>query len=296
MDEILYQLYHYPLVTSLLFGFCVFLLVQSNLSRFLNQVQEKSKGRKEEALKYLKLTASDMDEAKLSRSMMILSLSFGVIFFFLCWPNFVFGLILGSVGAYLGWSLLPIYLKSQYDKRCTQFVLQMVDALTIMANGVKSGSSPMQAMQRLVENMANPISQEFRIVISQHQFGQSLEDALNDLAKRIPRPDVEMFVTAINILKETGGNMSETFQTIVVTIRERQKVEMKIEAMVQQRMLTGYILTSVPFLVGVILYFMFPNLMMPMFNQPMGLVLLGVVVVMTIIGGIWIKKIVTIKV
>ncbi|MFN8944332.1 MAG: type II secretion system F family protein, partial [Pseudobdellovibrionaceae bacterium] len=198
--------------------------------------------------------------------------------------------------AYLGWAIIPIFLKSQYEKRCDQFVIQMVDALTIMANGVKSGSSPLQSMQRLVENMSNPISKEFQIVISQHQFGQSLEDSLNDLAKRIPRPDVEMFVTAINILKETGGNMSETFQTIVVTIRERQKVEMKIEAMIRQRLLTGYILTSIPFLVGFILYVMFPNLMMPMFNQPMGLVLLGVVIVMTIIGGIWIKKIVTIKV
>lgn len=296
MDALSNYLYQYPILTSILFGLCVFVMLQANVGRFVNQVQEKSKGRKEDALKYIKLMSSTMTEEQLQKSMLSLSLALGFIFFFLCWPNFVVGLIFGIVGGYLGWSVIPILLKAQYEKRCDQFVLQMVDALTIMANGVKSGSSPMQAMQRLVENMANPISQEFQIVLSQHQFGQSLEDSLNDLAKRIPRPDVEMFVTAINILKETGGNMAETFQTIVLTIRERQKVEMKIEAMVQQRMLTGYILTSVPFLVGLILYVMFPNLMMPMFNQPMGLVLLGVVIIMTIIGGIWIKKIVTIKV
>ena len=296
MDQLARYFDQYPLITSLLFGLCVFLLFQSNVGKLLNKVQVNSKGRKDEALKYMKLMSSEMDENKLHKSMMSLSVAFGFIFFFLLWPNFVVGLGLGFVGAYLGWAIIPIFLKSQYEKRCDQFVIQMVDALTIMANGVKSGSSPLQSMQRLVENMSNPISKEFQIVISQHQFGQSLEDSLNDLAKRIPRPDVEMFVTAINILKETGGNMSETFQPIVVTIRERQKVEMKIEAMIRQRLLTGYILTSIPFLVGLILYVMFPNLMMPMFNQPMGLVLLGVVIVMTIIGGIWIKKIVTIKV
>ena len=80
-------------------------------------------------------------------------------------------------------------------------------------------------MKLVVDNMPNPISQEFELMLSQNALGVNLEEVLNDLAKRIPYPDVQMFVTSVNILKETGGNLAETFDTIVRTIRERIKVE-----------------------------------------------------------------------
>ena len=128
-----------------------------------------------------------------------------------------------------------------------------------MANGIKSGTNPQQAMQRVVEIMANPIKAEFSQVITQTQFGQSFEEALNDLGERIPRPDVQMFVTAINILKETGGNLSETFQTIVSTIRERQKLEKKISAMTAQGIMQGIIVSCIPFVMGIIFFLIDPN-------------------------------------
>jgi tight adherence protein B len=172
----------------------------------------------------------------------------------------------------------------------------MVDALTIMANGVKSGANPAQSMQRVVEIMANPISAEFSQVLTQTQFGQSFEEALNDLAVRIPRPDVQMFVVAINILKETGGNMSETFETIVTTIRERQKLEKKIAAMTAQGIMQGAIVTCIPFILLAVFYFLDPGHIEPMFSTTPGLLMLMGMVVLQIIGGVMIKKIVTIKV
>lgn len=189
-----------------------------------------------------------------------------------------------------------IIVKLLYERRCTAFTNQMVDGLTIMANGIKSGSTAAQAMSRVVEIMGNPMSQEFRIVLNQVQFGQSFEESLNDLGERIPRPDVQMFVTAINILKETGGNLAETFQTIVVVIRERQKVEKKIEAMTAQGLMQGLIVTMVPFVLAIVFYIIDPAFIMPMFTTTLGLFLCFVILTLQITGGIVIKKIVTIKV
>ena len=101
----------------------------------------------------------------------------------------------------------------------------MVDALSLMSNGLKSGLSIVQSLGLVTQEMPNPIRQEFNLILSENKLGVSLEDAFINLAKRIKSDDVEMFVTSVNILKETGGNLAETFDTIVITIRERIKVE-----------------------------------------------------------------------
>lgn len=236
------------------------------------------------------------DEKKVTKLLLLSSFGLGTIFFFLAWPNFTVGVFLGISAGIAGFQLPPIIFKNLYEKRCGQFTDQMVDGLTIMANGIKSGSNPQQSMQRVVEIMGNPISSEFAQVITQTQFGQSFEEALSDMAVRIPRPDVQMFVTAVNILKETGGNMAETFQTIVSTIRERQKLEKKISAMTAQGVMQGIIVTCIPFVLGAVFYAVDPKFIQPMFETTLGLVLLVVMLTLQVIGGMMIKKIVTIKV
>lgn len=279
-----------------LFGISVFFAIYMYADKFISAIQNKSVNKKTEILKHMKLLGMEADEKKVTRLMLLSSFGFGFLMFMLTWPNAAFGLFLGTSAGIAGFQLLPIVYKTLYERRCNQFVDQMVDALTIVGNGVKSGSNPQQAMQRVVEIMANPIKAEFSQVLTQTQFGQSFEEALSDLGERIPRPDVQMFVTAINILKETGGNMAETFQTIVSTIRERQKLEKKISAMTAQGIMQGIIVSCIPFVMGVIFYILDPAYILPMFNTTLGLILLVVMLGLQIVGGIVIKKVVTIKV
>lgn len=245
---------------------------------------------------HMKLLGMDVDEKKVVRILLLSSFGVGFLFFVIAWPNVIAGFFLGATFGIAGFQLVPIVYKTLYERRCTQFTDQMVDALTIMANGIKSGSNPQQSMSRVVEIMSNPVKSEFAQVMTQVQFGQSFEEALNDLGERIPRPDVQMFVTAINILKETGGNLAETFQTIVSTIRERQKLEKKISAMTAQGIMQGVIVSCIPFILGGVFFAVDPNYMKPMFNTTLGIILLVVMLGMQIIGGVVIRKIVTIKV
>jgi tight adherence protein B len=278
------------------FGLATFFAVYYYADAITNKLYIFSIGKKSDIMKHMKLMGMEVNERKINAMMLSLSLGLAFIPLLLFWPNLTVGAIVGVSFGILGFQLPPIIFHTLYEKRCNLFVDQMVDALTIMANGVKSGANPAQSMQRVVEIMANPISAEFSQVLTQTQFGQSFEEALNDLAVRIPRPDVQMFVVAINILKETGGNMSETFETIVTTIRERQKLEKKIAAMTAQGIMQGAIVTCIPFILLAVFYFLDPGHIEPMFSTTPGLLMLMGMVVLQIIGGVMIKKIVTIKV
>ena len=281
----------YPLIAILIFVF-----VYLNAERVLSFFHRHSLGQREEIIKHLDLMFVEVIRKKLTITLLLCSFGIGAIFCVLFWPNLWLCLLFGGTFTILGWIVPKVIVKALYEKRCNRFVDQMVDGMTIMSNGISSGLSVPQSMDRVVENLSNPISQEFNLALSQMRLGMSLEETLIDLAERIPRPDVQMFVTSVNILKETGGNLAETFQTITTTVRERQKVEKKIQALTAQGVTQGVIIALVPFVLMVTIFMFQPEYIMPMFNTTLGIIFLFVMLVFQIIGGIAIKKIVTIKV
>ncbi len=283
-------------VLILLVALCIFTISYLWIDRLFSFVNDQSLGQRDEILRYLELMFVEMDKNKLTRLLMLLSFGLGGLFFVFFWPNILAGLFFGFIFTLLGWNIPKQVVKYLYEKRCDWFTNQMVDAMTILSNGVRAGLSVTQSMDRVVKNLKNPISQEFRLVLSQNQLGQSIEDALTELGERIPRPDVQMFVTSVNILKETGGNMAETFQAITFTIRERQKVEKKIEALTAQGIFQGIIVSCIPFLLLAMSTAIDPEYTKPLFSTTLGWIVLAVVVILQIVGGFMIKKIVTIKV
>lgn len=279
-----------------LMGILTFIIFFYNVEKWIELLKKRSLGNLDHVVQRLDLMFVDINRTKVTYTMWALSFGLGLLFFLLFWPNFLVGIVFGCVFTILGWQIPKYIVDYLYEKRCSTFVDQMVDAMTIMANGVKSGLSAPQAMERVVENMQNPISQEFALALSQTRLGVSLEESLNSLGNRIPKADVQMFVVAVNILKETGGNMSETFATITETIRERQKVQKKIEALTAQGLMQGVILTLVPFVLLCVFFFLDPNFIRPLFNTSLGLVLLFVMLSLQVIGGLVIRKLVKIEV
>ena len=283
-------------IILLLFAGCVFTISYIWVNKIIAFINDKSLGQRDEIIRYLELMFVETDKEKLTKLLMLLSFGLGILAFIFFWPNVFGGLLFGSIFTLLGWNVPKHIVKYLYEKRCNRFTDQMVDGMTILANGVKAGLSVSQSMDRVVKNLGNPISQEFRLVLSQNQLGQSIEDALTELGERIPRPDVQMFVTSVNILKETGGNMAETFQTITFTIRERQKVEKKIEALTAQGVTQAIIVSCIPFALLAIFTAVDPGYVKPLFSTTLGLIAFFIVIVLQIVGGLSMKKAVTIKV
>ncbi len=212
------------------------------------------------------------------------------------WPSVGAGFCFGIMFELLFWRMPSRFINIMHKARTKRFVHQMVDGLSLMSNAMRSGLNVPQALQLCADELANPLSQEFILVLSQNKIGTTLEEALSNLAVRMPHDDIEMFTTSVNILKETGGNLAETFETIAYTIRERIKVESKISAMTAQGVMQGVIVVFMPFVLGAILYAIEPERIAPMFSTIPGWVLLTIMMSLQAIGGFTIWKIVQVKV
>lgn len=277
-------------------GVSVFTLSLLWADRVIAYLHLKSLGNRDEIQQKLNMMFIETSEQKLTYTMLLLSFGLGSIMFLLFWPSIITGLFFGSIMTVVGWQIPKWIVEMLYKKRCARIVTQMVDGLTIMSNGIRSGLSITQSMDRMVESLPNPISQEFELVLSKVRLGVSIEEALNDLSQRIPEPDIQMFVMSINILKETGGDLASTFTTITETIRERQKLHQKIDAMTAQGKMQGIIMASVPFILLAVFSAIDPNFIAPLFSTTFGRILLVIMLALQITGGIFIRKIVTIKV
>ncbi len=283
-------------IVIFLFGISVFTFSYLMSDKLLYKLHERSLGNREEVLRLLDMMFVETNRARVTLLMFLLSFGLGALVFLIFWPNLVVGIVIGFIVTLIGWSIPKNLMRSLWERRCNRFTDQMVDGLTIMSNGIKSGLSITQSMERVVMNMTGPIAQEYTLVLNKIRLGMSVEEALNEMGDRVPRQDVQMFVTAVNILKETGGNLSETFSTIVMTIRERQKVEKKIQAMTAQGLMQAVIITLVPFVLLIIFLVIDPNYVKPLFSTPLGWIALAIMLGLQVIGGVMMKKIVTIRV
>ncbi len=197
---------------------------------------------------------------------------------------------------YVGWRTPRTILRIMWNRRVAKFDEQMLDALTLMSNALKAGLSFIQSMDTVVKEMPNPISQEFGLVLRHQQLGGGVNESLESLEKRMGSEDVRIIVTAIMILRDTGGNLSETFDTIAYTIRERKKVKGKIAALTAQGIMQGIIIFCMPFVLGLILYVMDPVLISRLWQTVLGVILLCIMLLLQGIGGLIMKKVVTIEV
>ena len=198
----------------------------------------------------------------------------------------------GLLGYFLPRALV-MYLRY---KRLATIDDQLVDALLLMSNALKAGLSLQQAMELVVREMKPPISDEIGRVVKEIHLGMLTDDALRHLRQRVPLEDMRLAVDSILILRETGGNLSETFEVISKTIVERKKVQGKIKTLTAQGMAQGVLICMMP--PGLILLFslMDENYMKPMFNTPIGWAMLSVVFLLDAVGLYMMFKLVQVDV
>ncbi len=290
------SIFLHPLILSLIVGGFIFIACYLRFPKLIAFFKEKTFNSQKEVLEIVNKMMLKTKPEKVIALLWTLGLSIGFLFFLLCWPNLAFGLVLGLSGFLFSWIGVQHIMRSVWEKRSDQVVYDMVEGLTMMTNGVRVGLSITQAMERVMKNLPGPLGQEFQLVLNKTQLGMSIEEALSEMEKRIDRPDLTMLVTAINILKETGGNLAETLDVIVATLRDRQKVENKIKALTAQGSMQALIISVIPAVILGMMFFMNKQSAILMLTTPLGWVSLLVIVFLIFIGGFMMKKIVTIKV
>lgn len=228
-------------------------------------------------------------------SMIIASFLLG----FLAWAIGGQNIISALIGAVLGGMAPRIYMKRQQNKRITTFGNQLPDMLNLTVNGLRAGYSTLQALESVSKELPPPLSEEFNRVVKEMQLGIAMDDALNNMHRRIPSDDLDLIITAINVQREVGGNLAEILDMISYTIRERIKIKGEIKVLVSQVIYSGRFLALLPLILMGLLWFANREYLLTFFkpgNLLCGGIMLGIAAIMVASGYMAMNKLADIEV
>jgi len=220
----------------------------------------------------------------------------------------IFSLFCMSIGWYLAGFLgsmiclivtlvLPFSIMNRLAiKRRLRFTQQLPDGLHALSASLRSGANISRGLGQLAEWQPAPLSQEMGLVIAEHEFGSSLDDSLSSLHRRIPTQEVELMITAILLSKSVGGNISDTLETLALTLTEKLAVEGKVQSLTSTGRLQGWVAMAIPVFVGFFLVSLQPEIMNFFINDFRGYVTLCLVAAMMVAAYFSIRRIVNIDV
>jgi tight adherence protein B len=198
------------------------------------------------------------------------------------------GFLLGAV------PILHVYLKKQ--KRINRFDEQLPEALDMLARSLKAGHAFTGGLQMVGQEFPDPVGTEFSKTLDEINFGVAYEDAMKNLSSRVDSDDLKLFVISVIIQRTSGGNLAEILENISRLIRERFKLRGHVRTLCAEARLSAYVLVSLPFFVGLLLYFLNPTYIMLLFTDPIGHAMLVFAGIMMVLGIITMKNMVQIKV
>ncbi len=279
-------------------GLVVFIYTYLNSVKLFSWIDDQTFGTRDYILKKFEIMFIEVEPNKITIALLLMSFGSGILVFCILalLGNLPLATFLGIVFLIAGWKAPKPIVDYFENKRKKLYATQMVDALNLLGNGLRAGLTMPQAIGMVVDEMPAPVSQEFNLVLQQAKIGVPLDEALDNLKKRVYTEDNEMFVTSVNILRETGGNLAETFDTIVLVIRERVRLQLKIETYIASGKVQAYIIGAMPFAMIVMFGTGDPEYFPLLFGTIPGILCLIVICGMVGLGMWVIMKIIDIKV
>lgn len=279
-------------------GLMFFIYSYKNSLKLFDWIEDQTYGTRDYILQKCELLHIEIAPVRVTYILLFLSFGLGVLVFgiFALMGKLSTGIFLAFIVSIIGWKSPRPIINYLVEKRIKAYQGQMVDALNLLSNGLRAGLSVPQSLSLVVDELPPPVSQEFNQILQQTRIGVPLEEAFENLSKRVPTQDNEMFVSSVNILRETGGNLAEVFDTITDVIRERVRLSQKIDTYVAQGKFQGYTIFAMPFVMMGIFTASDPESMSRLFNTLAGNIILGFAIFLACLGLFFILKIVNIKV
>jgi tight adherence protein B len=195
-----------------------------------------------------------------------------------------------AVVAFVGFGVAPLlYIRRQLKVRHELLLKQLPAAFDLMARVLRSGNSVPQALQAIADSFEPPIAGEFAYCQEQQNLGLLPEVTYRDLARRTGVLEIKIFVMAMMIQRQTGGNLSEVLERLAALVRERVRLRNHVRTLTAEGRLQAIVLLVLP----PVMFFV-----MRLVNRPYADVLLehtsllmGMMVSMGL-GALWIRKII----
>jgi tight adherence protein B len=196
-----------------------------------------------------------------------------------------------------GAGALPfMVLRRKRTRRIEAFEGQFPDSLQFIARAMRAGHAFSVSLELLHKEFADPLGSEFRRVFEEQNLGLPLDVTLEKLAKRVPLMDVSFFVAAVLLQKRTGGNLAEILEKLGGLIRERFKLRGQIRTISAHGRLSSMVLTAIPTVVGILMYFVNPEHMNFFVEEEAGQWMAGLAIGFQALGYFIMRQIVKIEV
>jgi len=189
-----------------------------------------------------------------------------------------------------------MYVYFKRSQRFAAFEAKLPEALELMVRALRAGHGLISGIEMVANEMPDPIGVEFKKCFEEQNYGLELREALANLGERVPLHDVRIIITAIMIQRETGGNLAEVLEKVAYVIRERHRLKRQIRVHTAQGRLTGWILALLPVCLGALLFTVKPDFVALLWQNPTGLKMLYAAMIMTLLGGLIIRRIIRIRV
>lgn len=189
-----------------------------------------------------------------------------------------------------------LWLQRVASQRRVRFESQLPEALDFMTRALRSGFGLTVALGMVGDEFPAPIGVEFKQGFDQISIGMSFDDAMADMADRLQSSDLNFLVIALVIHRQTGGNLTELLTSLAHTVRERIKLKGKVRVLASEGRLSGLLIGALPFLLAAILSMVNPGYMSSLWLTPAGQTLVGAGLILMAVGGLWMWKIVQIRV
>jgi tight adherence protein B len=188
---------------------------------------------------------------------------------------------------------IPIFvLRIRGKRRAAAFEAQLPELLSVWASALRAGRSFAQALDTLVEEAADPARAEFRRAQHQVRLGVPVEQALDDMSKRLASESFELVVLTTDVQRRIGGNVAEIFDQVAETVRKRQQFASRVRALVAMGVLSARVLLGMPFVLAAILTLINHGYMAPLYTTSAGHVLIVIALVMMSIGALVLRRMV----
>jgi tight adherence protein B len=224
----------------------------------------------------------------------------------------IFTLLLICVGAALGnWWIAPglsgwlpglalgflpyLYLRQKRKRRSRRFTELLPEAIDLMSRGLRAGQALPATIETIAKECDDPLRAEFRRAADEQSFGLPFREAMLNLSRRMPVPDLQFLVTAILVQKETGGNLAHILDKTSHVLRERVRAVGQMRIRTAQGRVTGGILIGLPFAIFFAMNFVNPGYGKVLFDNSTGQLFVTIAAVAMAVGIFAIRRIVNIR-
>jgi tight adherence protein B len=197
----------------------------------------------------------------------------------------------GVLAAGVTFPLPRVYLRYLSNIRLKKFNEQLEDALLAMSSSLKAGFSINQAFDAVVKENRNPISYDFTLLTQELRLGVAFDDALLNMSNRVRSQDFELVAIAIITARQTGGELTSILERLAGVIRERVRIMQKVDSLTAMGRMQAWIIGAMPFFLFFAMLYISPDMMNSFFSQPMGILIIIIVLILDICGFFVIRKI-----